>query len=260
MKKMMLIAPIVLLSGCFTLKQTEIPVVQLTRAPQGRDVAVAVSGFAATITTYTPIYGYQTVFVDDGPYFGPHGRRYYGGGHYRTMTSETLVPNVNVSDIYLRRAQSLLEDAGFLLRASPADYTVEVTFGGPFVTDGERAVEFAWMFLSVFSAEYSTQTWTAKLRIHDAKTGRLLLGQEYVQKYEDCVWSPLFFIGLAGCTENTFNYMQNWCLTALTQRTMADATAFLAGNVPPPQPPAVVNPQPAAALPQQPSAPPPVAK
>ena len=143
MKKTILIAPIVLLAGCFTLKQTEMPSVQFSRAPAGRDVAVAVSGFAATITTYTPIYGYQTVFVDDGPYFGPHGRRYYGGGHYRTMTSETLVPSVNASDAYLRRAQTHLEDAGFLLRAPSADYNVEVAFGGPFVRDRERAVEFA---------------------------------------------------------------------------------------------------------------------
>ena len=59
MKKTILIAPIVLLAGCFTLKQTEMPSVQFSRAPEGRDVAVAVSGFAATITTYTPVYGYQ---------------------------------------------------------------------------------------------------------------------------------------------------------------------------------------------------------
>jgi hypothetical protein len=236
MKNIALIAPIALLAGCFTLKQTEMPDVQFSRAPQNRDVSVAVSGFAATITTYTPIYGHQTVFVDNGPYYGPRGRRYYGGGHYRTVTSETFVPQVSASDAYLRHAQTILEDSGFLLRTPSADYTVEVTFGGPFIADGERAVEYAWMFLSLFSAEYATQTWTAKLRIHDSKTGRLLLGQEYVQKYEDCAWSPLFFIGLAGYTENTFNFMQNWCLTALTRRTMADATAFLAkrsAEVPP---------------------------
>ena len=84
------------------------------------------------------------------------------------------------------------------------------------------------MLCSVLSAEYATQTWTAKLRVYDAKSGRVLLTKDYSQKYEDCVWSPLFFIGLAGCTENTYNFMQSWCLTALTDRTVADATAFLA--------------------------------
>lgn len=227
MKKMIMMAPLFALAGCFTLKQTEIPQVQMSRAPEGRDVKVAVSGFSATVTTYIPVYGYQTVYVDHGPsYYGPR-RRVWHGGHYETTTSETLVPQVNVTDAYLRRAQALMEDSGFLLRAPQPDYTVEATFDGPFVRDDERAVEFAWMFLSVLSAEYSTQTWTAKLRIHDAKTGRVLLSQEYSQKYEDCVWSPLFFIGLAGCTENSPNFMQNWCLGVLTDRVVADATAFL---------------------------------
>ena len=227
MKKMFLIVPLFLLAGCFTLKQTEVPNVQLTQAPAGRDIKVSCTGFAATITTYVPVYGYQTAYVSHGPYYH-HGRRsWYGGGHYETTTSQTLVPQVQASQAYLVRAQNLLEDAGYLLRAPQPDYTVEVTFDGPFVKGDEQAVEFAWMFLSVFSAEYSTQTWTAKLRIHDGKTGRIVFSQVYTQKFEDCVWSPLFFIGLAGYAENTFNFMQNWCLGVLTDRTMADATAFL---------------------------------
>ncbi len=221
------ILPVFLLSGCFTLDQTEMPQVQMSRAPQGRDVKVAVAGFAATITEYIPVYGYQTVYVDHGPYYGRHGRRYWGGGHYETMTTATHVPQVRASEAFVQRAQTLLEDSGFLVRTPQFDYTVEVTFGGPFMTDDERAVAFAWQFLSILSAEYSTQTWTAKLRVYDAKSGRVLMTKDYSQKYEHCVWSPLFFIGLAGCTENTYNFMQSWCLTALTDQTIADATAFL---------------------------------
>lgn len=220
--------PLLALSGCFTLKQTEMPQVQMTHAPQGRDVKIAVAGFAATITDYIPVYGYQTMYVDHGPHPGPHGRHWYGGGHYETVSTETVVPQAHATDVFVRRALTHLEDAGFLARAPQPDYTVEVTFGGPFVTGDERAVELAWMFCSIFSAEYATQTWTAKLRIYDAKGGRVLLSRDYSQKYEDCEWSPLFFIGLAGCTENTFNFMQSWCLTALTDRTIADASAFLA--------------------------------
>ena len=227
MKKMMFIVPLFLLAGCFTLKQTEVPNVQMTRAPEGRDIKVSCQGFAATVTTYVPVYSYQTSYVDHGPYYH-HGRRgWYGGGHFQTVTSETLLPQVQASQAYLTRAQNLLEDAGYLLRAPNPDYTVEVTFTGPLVRSDERAVEFAWMFLSVFSAEYSTQTWKADLRIHDTKTGRVVLSQNYTQKFEDCVWSPLFFVGLAGYDENTFNFMQNWCLGVLTDRAIADVTSFL---------------------------------
>lgn len=232
MKKCVLILPLVLLAGCFTLHRLPIEPVQMTHAPAGRDIKVAVSGFAATLTQYIPIYSYGTAYVDDGPYFyrpgpGPH-RGWYGGGHYQTVTTETLVPQTSATDAFVRRAQSHLEENGFLLRAPSPDFTVDVTFGGPFITSDDRSVQFAWMFLSIFSAEYSVQTWTAKLKVYDNKTGRVVLSHDYSQRFEDVVWSPLFFIGLAGYEENTFNYMQSWCLTALTDRALADATALLA--------------------------------
>jgi len=216
-----------MLCGCFTLHETEPVRVQLSKAPAGADVKIALSGFAATLTEYVPIYGYQTYYVEGGPVWGHHGRRGWYPGHYETATTETLIPKISKTEMFLQRASNMLEDNGFLLRTSPADYNVDVTFEGPFISDDERSVEWAWMLCSVLSAEYSVQTWTAKLRIYDNKTGRVVFTQDYAQRYQNVVWSPLFFIGLSGYTRNTFNYMQCWCLTALTDRAMADATAFL---------------------------------
>ena len=215
------------LSGCFTWHETAPVQVQMSQAPKDRETKLALSGFAATITEYVPVYGYQSYYVDGGPVWGRHGRRGWYPGHYETARTETLIPKIEKTEVFLRRAQNILEDNGFLLRAVPADYNVDVTFEGPFVSDYELSVEYAWMFCSVLSAEYSVQNWTAKLRIYDNKTGRVVFAREYAQKYDNVAWSPLFFIGLAGYTRNTYNYMQSWCLTALTDRTMADATAFL---------------------------------
>lgn len=228
MKRLILLMPVLLLAGCFTVRQTEMPVSQMTRAPEGRDVKVALSGFAALLTEYIPVYGYETVYVDRG-WHGRRGRRggWYGG-HFETATTETLIPQTRANEAFRMRAQSILEENGFLLRATPSDYTVDVTFEGPFVSSSETAAEWAWMLCSVLTTEYSVQTWTAKLKVYDNKTGRVIFHEDYSQKYEDLVFSPLFFIGLAGYTENTYNYMQNWCLTALTDRAMAAATAFLA--------------------------------
>ena len=228
MKRLILLMPVLLLAGCFTVRQTEMPVSQMTRAPEGRDVKVALSGFAALLTEYIPVYGYETVYVDRG-WHGRRGRRggWYGG-HFETATTETLIPQTRANEAFRMRAQSILEENGFLLRATPSDYTVDVTFEGPFVSSSETAAEWAWMLCSVLTTEYSVQTWTAKLKVYDNKTGRVIFHEDYSQKYEDLVFSPLFFIGLSGYTENTYNYMQNWCLTALTDRAMAAATAFLA--------------------------------
>lgn len=228
MKRTVAFLSLVLLAGCFTLHRSAVTPVQMTKAPAGRDVKVAVSGFAATLTEYIPVYGYTTGYVDHGPYRGRHGRWYYGGGHYETVTTETLVPKISPNEAFLKRAQTHLEENGFLLRAPEPAFTVDVAFDGPFVSTDEKSAEWAWMLLSVFSAEYSVQNWTAKLKIYDNKTGRLVFSHDYAEKFEDVVWSPLFFIGLIGYDENTYNFMQSWCLTILTDRAMADATAFLA--------------------------------
>ena len=230
MKRLLMIAPALLLAGCFTIRQTEMPISLMTRAPEGRDIKVALSGFAATLTELIPVYGYEPVFVDHGW----HGRRGPGprGGHFEMAPAEAFVPQTRANEAFRQRAQSTLEENGFLLRASPTDYTVDVAFAGPFVSSSEVAAEWAWMLGSILTTEYSVQTWTAKLKIYDNKTGRVLFHEDYTQKYEDLVFSPLFFVGLSGYTENSFSHMQNWCLTALTDRAMAAATAFLAQRKP----------------------------
>jgi hypothetical protein len=202
----------------------------MTQAPAGRDVKIALSGFDATVTSYIPVYGYETVYVDNGPWYRRRGRHRGWGGYYATSTSETFVPHVQTSTAYVRRAEEIFEENGFIVRATPARYNVEVRFEGPFVSSGEAAAEWAWMICSLLSAEYATQTWTAKLKIYDNQSGRVIHARTYRQKFEDVVWSPLFFVGFAGYTENTYNFMQDWCLSTLTDQALADATAFLAGR------------------------------
>jgi hypothetical protein len=108
---------------------------------------------------------------------------------------------------------------------------VDVTFNGPFVTDSEKGVKALWLLLSIFSADYSVETWTAKIKIYDIKTGKMVFHRDYSQRYEVAVWGPLPILSPAGSSKNTANAMQSWCLTALTDRVMADATAFLSSNV-----------------------------
>ena len=85
--------------------------------------------------------------------------------------------------------------------------------------------------MSILSADYSVQTWTAKVKGYDNKTGKLVFHRDYSQRYEVAVWGPLPLLSPAGASKNTAKAMQSWCLTALTDRTTADVTAFLAGAV-----------------------------
>lgn len=221
--KGILIWAFALCAGCFTFKETPYPQTDVISLPDGKDLAVELKGFKAMVTEYIPIYGYDTVWVEGGP----RGRYGWMPGHYRTMTSSAYIPQTSESDVFMQRARTLAESSGFTTMAPQPDYVVETTFSGPYITDAERGVAALWTVLSVLSADYSVQTWKATLKIYDNKTGKLVFHQDYSQRYEVTVWGPLPILSPAGSSKNTFNAMQSWCLTALTDRVMFDAASFL---------------------------------
>lgn len=225
--KAVLFSAMAAFAGCFTLQESEFPQTSVGALPEGKEVSVKLQGFEAVVTDYMTVYGHDTVWVSGRP----RGRYGWTPGHYATMTSSTYIPQIRTTDFYLNRAQTSVESAGFSTKALQPDYLVEVGFGGPFVTDSERCVKALWLLLSVLSADYSVQTWTAKLKIYDNKTGKMVFHHDYSQRYEVTVWGPIPILSPAGSSKNTANAMQSWCLTALTDRAVADATAFLAGRV-----------------------------
>jgi hypothetical protein len=227
MKKIIAFSAMAVLAGCFTVKETDFPQTAVTALPKDKNVSVKIQGFAATVTDYMSVYSYDTVWVRGRP----HGRYGYTPGHYATVSSSTYVPQVRTTEFFLERARTSAEEAGFVTQAQQPDYLVDVTFNGPFVTDSEKGVKALWLLLSIFSADYSVETWTAKIKIYDNKTGKMVFHRDYSQRYEVAVWGPLPILSPAGSSKNTVNAMQSWCLTALTDRVMADATAFLASNV-----------------------------
>lgn len=206
-------------AGCITLHETEYPAMETTRVPEGKEISVRLSGFKATITEYVPVLGYSTAYVAHGPY-----RR---GGHYTTVSSQTYIPQVRENEAFFVRAQELLEDNGFVLKAATPKYIVDVTFSGPHVSEGELFAEACWMLCSLFSADYGVQTWDAKLRVYDNSTGKVIFHHDYSQRYQVVVWGPLPFISPAASSKNNYNAMQSWCLMSLTDRAVADAAAFL---------------------------------
>jgi hypothetical protein len=227
MKKILIVVSVlVAISGCFTVKETNFPSSVVTALPKGKEVSVKIQGFAATIVDYMSVYSYDTVWVRGRPR-GCHG---WTPGHYATVSSSTYVPQVRSTDFFLERARTSAEEAGFVTQAQQPDYLLDVTFTGPFVTDSQKGIQALWMILSIFSADYSVETWSAKIKIYDNKTGKMVFHRDYSQCYEVAVWGPLPILSPAGSSKNTANAMQSWCLTALTDRVMADATAFLVGN------------------------------
>ena len=89
MKRLMAAAAIAAsCAGCFTLHESEYPRTENASAG-GKDIKVQLSGFEASVTTYTAVYGYETVYTHGG-----YHRYRRGGGYWwpTTVATETYVP------------------------------------------------------------------------------------------------------------------------------------------------------------------------
>ncbi len=215
-------------AGCFTIHRSELPDVQMSRLPQGREVRVALAGFEATVTTYLPIREQTTVW-SDGPGYYHRGRRHdYYGPRTETWTSTTYVPQVRDDDTFIKFAADTLEGAGCIMASTNIDYVVDVRFGGPEITNTDRTVEALWVVLSLLSADYSAQTRTARMKIRDGETGKVVFMRDYTEKCSAAVWGPIPIFSPLAATDTGDAAMQARALNALTLRAMADATAFLA--------------------------------
>ena len=226
MKKTFLwLAAAALASGCWTFCESEYPATAVTEARgAATNLTLKVEGFEATVTGVESVHEYSTVYAP-----GYIGRRRYHPGYYGTVHTCTLVPTARATDAFLKRAKDALEDAGFVLNGGTGtpDYVVEVRFGGPVTSSGDACACWAWRLCTVFFCDYAAESWTAKLRIRDNRTGRIAFHHDYVQRYETNAFGLIPIFGIAGCAETSSAHMQGWCLAALTDRAVADVTAFL---------------------------------
>ena len=224
MKKTIMTLSMLAFAGCFTIFESEYPAVEMSSAGNA-DIKVQLSGFEAAVTTYEVLYGYETSYRYHYGY-----RRHYGYWGPSTVMTETYVPQTRATSAYIDRATEILELNGFNPKTDKPKFRIEVKFGGPFVSDGERAAEAAWTIFSLLTADYGVHTWTAKLKVYEVATGKLLMHCDYSERYSALVWGPIPLFSPASSDKTSASTMQGWCLSALTDRAMADATAFLAAQ------------------------------
>ena len=215
----------VALTGCWTFNETPYPSSPLIHAPAGKSVSVAAVGFEATVTQTVGVHGYSTVWVPD--YYGRH---HYHAGYYQTIPSTAFVEQRYQTDAYLKRAKVALEDAGYVVGAATPQWTLEVSFSGPFTDDSDLAWEALWVVGTVFFCDYSATNWRASMRLRDNRTGRLVLHREYEQRYETHVFGLIPIFGISACDKTSASYVQGWCLGSLVDRALTDATDFMSKN------------------------------
>ena len=221
MKRNLLLLPAILLSGCWTFNETTYPDVATTAAAQAAK-PVTLVGFETTLTEWEAVHGYRTVYVP-----GHYGYRRYHPGVIEVVPSVDYVTQHRATDMFVRRAQDQFEKAGFTVAPTGSAHTVEVSFEGPLDSSSDVAKKIAWNVLTAFFCDYDTTRWIAKLRIRDTKTGKLVFHHDYDQTYETNVFGLIPLFGAASSEKTDAMQMKLWCLSALTDRAVADATAFL---------------------------------
>ena len=217
------------LAGCWTVREADHPEVVIAALPSGKDVRVQIAGFDAKVTTYETAYGYGTMTgFGGGPYYGRRGRYYHGGGMgMATYSTTEFIPHTEATSVYRNRATDAFERAGCIVQTKDPQYRVEVRFEGPFSESGDGWATAGWIICTIFTADYGAADWTAKLKIHDMKTGKMIHEKEFTERDEAVVWGPIPIFSPASGSRNSASTMKDICLTALTDRTVAEAVSFL---------------------------------
>lgn len=213
------------LSGCWTVRETVPEEVTFARMPEGREVRVQIAGFDATVTTYETAYAYTTAMNYGVPLYGPRGWGCWGPMATTYSTTE-YIPHREPTAVYRDRATDLLERGGCILKSTQPQYRVKVHFDGPFTESGDGWATFGWMAFTIFTGEFGAQDWSARLRIHDVASGKLVFSRDYVRRDEAVVWGPIPIFSPAFSDRTSSGVMKHNCLSMLTDRVIADALAF----------------------------------
>ena len=220
---------LLVLAGCWTVRETPPPAVTVQALPTGKDLKVQVAGFDALVTTYEAAYGYTTV-SGFAPRYDCRGR--YRGSGFGTATYSTTeyIPHTAATPVYRNRATDALERAGCIVQTKDPQYRIEVRFGGPFDESGDAWAEAGWLLCTLLTADFGAQDWTAKLKIHDLSNGKLVCDRDLSVRDEAVVWGPIPIFSPSCATRTSGGVMRDNCLNALTDLAVAESVAFLAAR------------------------------
>ena len=215
----------VVLSGCWTVSETEYPQGAIRKLPQGKTMKVSVIGFKTGLYEYTPTPGHEAMLTNlDDCVDGPYAKANVVTNTYAGLLS---VP----ANRMIARAEIGLERKGYTIVKVNPQYVVEVNFAGPFPRDYTVLKQVGLAICTLFTMEKETAKWTARLNVYDRATNKVVFTRDYTQEYEVSVWGPIPVASPACEPKITEHAANNWAVTALSDRAIDDASDFLFGKV-----------------------------
>lgn len=213
-----------LLSGCWTLSETEYPEVAIDHLPAGKAISVSLVGFEAEIQKYVPIEGHETMPTNAGDRVdGPCVKDSCATNVYyftRTTVARKLTDRAAVG----------LERKGYEISNDNPQYVVELKFEGPFDRDYDVLKQAGMMLCTLFTCEKNAETWNAKLRVYDRAAKKWTFEKSYTQTHEIAIWGPIPIASPACDEKITCTASSSWALTALTDLAIADAAKVMSGK------------------------------
>ena len=211
----------ILLSGCWTVSETEYPDVEVARLPAGKTMSVSFSGFEAELQKYVPVEGHEEMKTNakdrvDGPCVKDN-----------SATNVFYVTRNTVSRKLIDRASVGMERKGFDIKTMNPDYVIEMKYEGPFDRDYDA---FKWLGLSIctiFTADKNMETWTGHMRVFDRASKKMVFEKGYTNEYSVAVWGPIPIASPACHPKITCTACSSAALTAMTDEAIADASKFL---------------------------------
>ena len=213
----------VLLSGCWTVSETEFPAVTTTTAPSGKSVIVKLANFRTGVYDYKMVEGHETM---QGAADKDKVEKDFQQAYVDSKMSWMLQKSASGS--LSSRAMVELRRQGFIVDPDRAKYMIEVAFTGPVLPDCDVLRMCGYYLCTLFTAENAKVTWSAKLNVRDANTDESLFEKDYTQEYAITTWGPLPLLSPCFSLKTSGIYVNSWALTALTDTAVADATAFIA--------------------------------
>ena len=213
----------VVLSGCWTVSETEFPSVSTTPAPAGKTISVKFANFRTGVYQYKAVEGHETM---QGAADIDEVKKEFQQSYVDSSMSWMLQNSASGS--LVSRAMAELTRQGYVIDAKKAKYQVEIAFKGPELPEHDVLRQWGYYLCTLFTAENTKVTWSAVMQVRNAATDELLCSKDYTQEYEIMTWGPLPLLSPCFSLKTSVTHASCWALTALTDVAIADATAFIA--------------------------------
>lgn len=211
------------LSGCWTVSETEFPAVSTTPAPAGKSVIVKFANFRTGLYNYKAVEGHETM---QGTADLDTVKKEFQQAYVDSSMSWML--QSSASGALVSRAMTELTRQGYIVDPKRAKYQIEVAYKGPVLPEHDVLRQFGYYLCTLFTAENTKVTWTASLSVRDVKTDEELFAKDYTQEYEVMTWGPLPFFSPCFSLKTSVTHASSWALTALTDVAISEASDFIA--------------------------------